>query len=95
MITIHAEALEVFGEEAQIKVVFGELAELQDAICKWYRSRATREKVVEERVDVKIVLGYIDEMFGITEAEIAEYEQRKIARIRNLIEQKRSTINGE
>lgn len=95
MKTIHAEALEVFGEEHQIKVLFGELAELQDAICKWYQNRATRDNVVEERVDVKIVLKYLDEMFNITEAEIEEYERRKIAHIRNLIEQKRSTINGE
>lgn len=95
MNTIFDEALEIFGEEAQVRMIFEEMAELQDAICKYYRKRCGRDKVIEERVDLHIVLKYIDRILGITEEDIAERERRKLEHIRNLIEQKRSTSNGE
>lgn len=95
MNTIIDEALDMFGEDAQVRMVFEEFAELQNAICKFYRKRASREEVINERVDVQIVLKYIDRIFQITEEDIAEYERKKLTHIRNLIEQKRSTINGE
>ena len=51
-------ALEAFGAEAQITMVFEEMAELQDVLCKFLRGRVdedTRTHIAEEIADVEIM----------------------------------------
>ena len=50
------EAVEKYGTESQINVLFEEMAELQNAICKYKRGRATVEEIAEELADVNIML---------------------------------------
>lgn len=52
-------ALEAFGAEAQITMVFEEMAELQDVLCKFLRGRvdaSTSAHIAEEIADVEIML---------------------------------------
>lgn len=46
------KAIEKYGAEAQLNVLFEEMAELQNAICKHKRGRATVEEIAEEIADL-------------------------------------------
>lgn len=50
------KAIGKYGAEAQLNVLFEEMAELQNAICKYKRGRATVEEIAEELADVNIML---------------------------------------
>ena len=59
-------ALEAFGAEAQITMVFEEMAELQDVLCKFLRGRVdedTRTHIAEEIADVEIMLCQMKMLF--------------------------------
>ena len=81
-------ALSRYGAQAQITMVFEEMAELQDALCKFLRGRVdgdTLASIAEEIADVGIML---DQMGIDFEGEDAVAEQRasKIRRLRERIE---------
>ena len=62
---IYAEALNRWGEQAQIMMLFEEMSELQQAICKDYRANdySTRNNIAEEIADVEIMLEQMKELF--------------------------------
>ena len=74
-------ALSRYGAQAQITMVFEEMAELQDVLCKFLRGRVdgdTLANIAEEIADVGIML---DQMAIEFEVEDAGLEPREVSAI--------------
>lgn len=76
---ICAEAVDVYGIEAQIWMAIEEMAELSNAIAKHRRDRVTREDVCEEIADVAIMMIQLAAIFGPD--EVNDYLEQKIDRL--------------
>lgn len=73
-------AIKTYGKEAQTQMLFEEMAELQNAICKLNRGRGTAGDVCEEIADVMIMCLQMAQIYGPKLVEgWAEY---KIARLK-------------
>lgn len=72
-------ALATFGIEAQTKMLFEEMAELQNALCKLDRGRATSEDVITEIADVMIMCRQMALHFG--EDKVQEEINNKALRL--------------
>lgn len=71
-------ALSRYGAQAQIVMVFEEMAELQDVLCKFLRGRVdgdTLANIAEELADVGIMLD-----------QVAEQRAHKVRRLRERME---------
>lgn len=74
-------AIKTYGKEAQTQMLFEEMAELQNAICKLNRGRGTAGDVCEEIADVMIMCLQMAQIYGPKLVEgWAEY---KIARLKD------------
>lgn len=79
-------ALYHYGGQAQITMVFEEMAELQDALCKHLRGRVIMpEHIAEEIADVGIMLDQMATLFEL-EDEVAQQRAYKIQRLRERME---------
>lgn len=79
------EALRCYGGQAQITMVFEEMAELQDVLCKFLRGRVdgdTLANIAEEIADVGIMLDQMAIEFEVEDA-VAEQRAVKIRRLRS------------
>ena len=76
---ICAEAVDVYGVEAQIWMAIEEMAELSNAIAKHRRDRVTREDVCEEIADVAIMMIQLAAIFGPD--DVNDYLEQKIDRL--------------
>lgn len=82
-------ALETFGEEAQITMVFEEMAELQDVLCKFLRGRVdedTRTHIAEEIADVEIMLRQMVILYGCAES-VETFRRYKLERLAERIKE--------
>ena len=82
------DALRVFGSQNQITMVFEEMAELQDVLCKFLRGRIdgdTLVNIAEEIADVGIMLDQMAIEFEVEDA-VAEQRAHKVRRLRERIE---------
>ena len=85
---VFKDAIEVFGEDAQILMVFEEMAELQKELCKWMRNGNSVElthNIAEEIADVEIMLDQMKLIFdcvGLSQG----YRREKVARLSGRIE---------
>lgn len=81
-IAIYARALEVYGHEAQEKMLIEEIGELLNAFAKFPRGRAKVDDVIEELADVSIIIEQMALLFGwsdynyIREQKIQRLESR-------------------
>ena len=57
-------AIKTYGKEAQIQMLFEEMAELQNALCKLARGRGTADQVCEEIADVMIMCLQMAQIYG-------------------------------
>ena len=57
-------AIKTYGKEAQTQMLFEEMAELQNAICKLNRGRGTAGDVCEEIADVMIMCLQMAQIYG-------------------------------
>lgn len=57
-------AIKTYGKEAQTQMLFEEMAELQNAICKLNRGRGTAGEVCEEIADVMIMCLQMAQIYG-------------------------------
>lgn len=74
-------AIKTFGKEAQTQMLFEEMAELQNAICKLARGRGTVCDVCEEIADVMIMCL---QMALIYDPKLVEWwAECKIARLKD------------
>lgn len=89
-IDIYFKALQKWGTVNQMQMLFEEMAELQDAVCKILRHRANAYDVITEIADVQIMAGQMQVLFGIDEVE--QERKRKLERLkRRLGEHKEPT----
>lgn len=58
-------ALKKYGANAQIVMVFEEMAELQKELCKYLRGRQNEAEIAEEIADVRIMLDQMELLFGL------------------------------
>ena len=85
---IFCAALSRYGAQAQITMVFEEMAELQDVLCKFLRGRVdgeTLDNIAEEIADVGIMLDQMMVEFQVEDA-VAEQRAFKVQRLRERIE---------
>lgn len=82
-----------YGPRNQILVAAEECCELAKELLKYPRYDdhetaifKTREKVLDERADVQIVLNHIDAIFNITPEDIAAHCARKIDRLQKWLD---------
>ena len=81
-------ALSRYGAQAQIVMVFEEMAELQNALCKFLCGRVdgdTLANIAEELADVGIMLDQMAIEFEVEDA-VAEQRAHKVRRLRERIE---------
>ena len=81
-------ALYRYGGQAQITMMFEEMAELQDVLCKFLRGRVdgdTLANIAEEIADVGIMLDQMMIEFQVEDA-VAEQRAFKVRRLRERIE---------
>lgn len=83
------DALNTFGHERQVRKLFEEIGELQEAICKALDERDDTSHVAEEIADVQIMLGQMMEMFGCEDA-VALRRHAKLARLEGRIKNRRA-----
>lgn len=80
-------ALRYYGGQAQITMVFEEMAELQNALCKFLRGHIdgdTLANIAEEIADVGIMLDQMAIEFKVEDA-VAEQRSFKVRRLRSRI----------
>ena len=68
-IRICKEALDKWGSDAQIEMVFEELGELETAIARHKRGRASSKDVITELADVTIMCQQMALLFGYDDYE--------------------------
>ena len=78
---VYSQALNKWGAESQTMMLFEEMAELQNAICKYSRKRNNINDVATEIADVQIMAEQMSILFG---KEIVDSEKkRKFERLKN------------
>lgn len=60
---LYRTALDHWGREAQIRMVFEEMSELQKELCKRLRGKDNLEAIAEELADVRIMLEQMEQLF--------------------------------
>ena len=85
---VFKDAIEEFGEAAQVTMVFEEMAELQKELCKWLRNGNSVElthNIAEEIADVEIMLAQMKLLFD-NRGLVLSYRRDKTARHAGRIE---------
>lgn len=83
-------AVQKFGQESQIGMLFEEMAELQDAVCKQRRGRDSVDHIAEEIADVEIMLEQLKEIYHCHKLA-SQKRCEKIERLRKRLGQKEGT----
>ena len=81
------EAVRHYGEDKQILMLFEEMAELQNAICKYTRDRDCRQHVCEEIADAMIMLDQMSIIFG--ENKVNAFYDEKVDRLKKRMEEEK------
>lgn len=81
------QALDVYGKEAQICMVFEEMAELQKELCKYLRESEIIGNITEEIADVEIMLEQMKLLFDI-EKEVEDEKKYKLKRLEERLKEK-------
>lgn len=77
---IFEKALAYYGPEAQIKMLYEEMAELQLAVCKNGRGADNLDNIAEELADVGIMLDQMRLLFDVEERS-RDIRVEKVARL--------------
>ncbi len=77
---IISRAIETYGHEAQTQMLFEEMSELQNALCKLSRGRDTADHVCEEIADVMIMCFQMAHIYGTKQVE--QWARRKMVRLK-------------
>lgn len=77
-------AIKTYGKDSQTQMLFEEMAELQDALCKLSRGRDTRANVCEEIADVLIMCLQMAQIYGPKAVE--NWINIKINRLKNRLD---------
>lgn len=82
-------AIEIYGYDNQVRMLFEEIAELQNAVCKYLRGRCdkkTKNNVIEEIADVFIIIEQFKIMFDLADDSIQEAINFKMNRLSERVE---------
>ncbi len=87
---IYKECIEVWGEDAQIKMCIEEMSELTKELCKNYRDKfkGTPEQIdhiCEEIADVQNMVDQMQHIFGVEKVDA--YREAKLARTKLRLEE--------
>lgn len=84
--TIYEKALELWGADSQVKMMYEEMAELQKALCKYERKQTSENlgNIHEEIADVEIMLSQMRVLFGDSGPDLIKVE--KLKRLEKLIQ---------
>lgn len=77
---LYEKALAHYGPEAQIKMLYEEMAELQLAVCKHGRGADNLDNIAEEIADVGIMLDQMRLLFNV-ETRSRAIKDEKVARL--------------
>jgi len=83
--TIYKDALDTWGENAQLDVAIEEMSELIKEIIKFKRGIGDKAHMSEEIADVTIMLEQIIQMFKLEE-EVTQQKNYKLIRLQNYLE---------
>ena len=90
---VYINAINAYGTEEQVRMIYEEMCELGVALSKYHRNPGmeTVRDVQEEIADVQIMLEQAKEMFG--RAEVERIIQEKTERLRKRVEEKLEAVN--
>lgn len=90
---VYINAINAYGTEEQVRMIYEEMCELGVALSKYHRDPGmkTIRDVQEEIADVQIMLEQAKEMFG--RAEVEWFLQEKTERLRKRVEEKLEAVN--
>ena len=89
------KALNLFGQREELIKVCEELGELQAEVFKAVKGKSDREKILEELADVYFVLGYIKEIYHISDEELDENMNAKVQDFEKVLKEKERDIYPE
>ena len=89
------KSINLFGLREELIKVCEELGELQAEVFKSVKGKADREKILEELADVYFVLGYIQEIYHISDEELDEKMNAKIQDLEKVLKEKERDIYPE
>lgn len=92
---LYGEAYKLWGSQTQLLLLFEEMAELQEAICKHYRGGGNAENIVEEIADVEIMLEQFQYMALIPESIIEGKKKEKLKRLEKRIIEAKTRLEQE
>ena len=84
-IEVYKKALETWGQETQITMVFEEMSELQKELCKALRGEKVAGNIAEEIADVEIMLEQMKLLFEI-ESLVRANKMYKLERLDERLE---------
>lgn len=87
------EAINIWGKEAQIQMIYEEVGEFLSVIGKYQRGRSTEEEVIDEIADCLIMFNQAALMFG--ETKVSDQINFKIDRLKSRLDKIRSSERNE
>lgn len=82
------QAIERFGQDAQERMMFEEMSELQKAICKLSRGKGCIDDIAQEIADVEIMLEQMKILYQC-EKSTALWKHEKLERLKSLLNEGR------
>ena len=86
-VELYCDAIKKWGDQAQVMMVYEEMAELQKELCKNWRGRDNIEQIADEVADVEIMLGQLELIYDISE-RVRQHKAFKLMRLRKRLEEK-------
>lgn len=80
---VFKEAIGRYGRTSQVFMLIEEMAELQDAVCKYNRERVKKSAVIEEIADVRIMLDQLEIIIDAPKGKVNAVMSHKINRLKN------------
>lgn len=77
---VYRQAIEKFGEQAQIRIAVEEMAELTKELCKSFRGKQNREEIIEEIADVTIMMEQLRLIFDCNQ-DVCDQMDFKVERL--------------
>lgn len=87
-LSILTRAIKHFGRDAQERMMFEEMSELQKAMCKLSRGKGCIDDIAQEIADVEIMLEQMKIIYQCEEST-ALWKHQKLERLRSLLNEGR------